>query len=302
MRAIISDPHNVVGMSLSDLRDPAGPRDGQVSVAVSHVGLNFTETRHPELWPTGTVLGFEAAGVVLSASPGGEGPGVGARVVAYGSGAWSETAVFEVGSVAVLPDGVSAAVAAALPMAGLTALRTLRASGSLLGRRVLITGASGNVGRAAVQLARAAGASVIASSRADSAATLRNLGAQEFVRAPDEIVGEVDVVIDTVGGGQLVDAWNRLAPGGHLHSVGWASAESAEFLTGSTFRPGEARTLHSFGDSSAPASDLSALLSMIIGGVLDAAPARSVSWAQLATVIEGVRAGNLVGKTVLELD
>ena len=88
---------------------------------------------------------------------------VGARVVTFGWAAgWAELRAVDTGELAVLPDGVDHDAAAALPVAGVTALRALRRLGPVLGRRVLITGASGGVGRFAVQLAARAGAHVVA--------------------------------------------------------------------------------------------------------------------------------------------
>jgi NADPH2:quinone reductase len=76
---------------------------------------------------------------------------VGARVVALAQGAFAEQIAIDVDSVAEVPETVDLAAAAALPVAGLAALRAVRAAGPLLSKRVLITGASGGVGRFAVQ-------------------------------------------------------------------------------------------------------------------------------------------------------
>ena len=85
-------------------------------------------------------------------------------------------------NLAELPDEVSFAQAATLPVAGVTALRALEICGFVLGKRVLVTGASGGVGRFAVQLASRAGARVTAVSRnAERARGLRELGAAEVV-------------------------------------------------------------------------------------------------------------------------
>ncbi|NUT32966.1 MAG: alcohol dehydrogenase, partial [Hamadaea sp.] len=124
---------------------------------VRHISLNRGEIAFAGRRPAGTVHGFDAAGVVVRAAADGTGPAVGARVAAFGPGAWAERMAVDATAVAEIPDGVPLADAAALPMAGVTALRTLR-SRPILGRRVLITGASGGVGRYAVQLAALGGA------------------------------------------------------------------------------------------------------------------------------------------------
>lgn len=78
------------------------------------------------------------------------------------SGAWAERAAVPTNAPAALPDGVSFAEAATLPVAGLTALYALEKGGDLLGRTTLVTGASGGAGHFAVQLARTAGYGVVA--------------------------------------------------------------------------------------------------------------------------------------------
>src|SRR3954468_5807865 len=91
----------------------------------------------------------------------GGGPKRGTRVVGLlPAGAWAERVNCRSHAVAALPDGVSDAEAATLPVAGLTALHALRQGGLLLGRKVLVDGASGGVGHLACQLAAAAGALV----------------------------------------------------------------------------------------------------------------------------------------------
>jgi hypothetical protein len=91
---------------------------------------------------------------VLRQAADGSGPPAGARIVALMDElGWAERAAVRTQRIAVLPDTVSFAAAAALPVAGLTALRTLRHGAPLLGKRVLITGAAGGVGHLAVQLA-----------------------------------------------------------------------------------------------------------------------------------------------------
>ena len=103
---------------------------------------------------------------------------------------------------AELPENVSFARAAALPTAGPTALRILRLGPAILGRRILITGASGGVGRFAIQLANLGGAEVTALVGSDSsrAAGLRQLGADEVVTDLAQLSGRYDLILEDVAG------------------------------------------------------------------------------------------------------
>ncbi|MFI6743749.1 zinc-binding dehydrogenase [Nonomuraea sp. NPDC050451] len=300
MRALVVGP-GAEGR-LVEVPEPA-PEPGQALVEVRHASVNFSDLRHMGRLPEGTVLGYDAAGVVLRAAEDGTGPREGARVAAFGAGAWAERAAFDTGSLAVVPDGVDLVQAAALPMAGLTALRSLRAAGPAPGSRVLVTGASGAVGRLAVQLARRAGAHVIASvSRPERAERLA-----AGLEAPVEIavgldgVEPVDVVIETVGGPALVAAWALLKPGGNLQSVGWASGQPAVFPPNSTFSLGRARSLNSFGDVTAPADDLAHLLALVAAGDLFLEIGLTGSWEDLDDAKAAQLGGSVTGKIVLKV-
>ncbi|WP_433436941.1 zinc-binding dehydrogenase [Nonomuraea sp. CA-141351] len=298
MRALVAGP-GAEGR-FAEVPEPV-PGPGQALVEIHHVSVNFSDLRHMGRLPQGTMLGYDAAGVVLRAAEDGTGPGVGARVAAFGAGAWAERAAFDTDSIAVVPEQVDLVRAAALPMTGLTALRSLRAAGPAPGSRVLVTGASGAVGRLAVQLARRSGAHVIASvSRPERAHLLPDTATVEVVVGLDG-VEPVDIVIETVGGPTLVTAWSLLKPGGNLQSIGWASEQSATFPPNSTFSLGPAKSLNSFGDVAAPAADLAQLLALMATGELSVEIGRHGPWGDL----EGAKAAQLdrsvAGKITLEV-
>jgi NADPH:quinone reductase-like Zn-dependent oxidoreductase len=92
----------------------------------------------------------------------------------------------------------------------------------------------------------------------------------EIVIGLDDIDTPVDLVLDNVGGGHLVTAWNLLRPGGILQSIGWASDEPATFPLNSIFAPGAAKTLRSFGDASLPGPDLATLAGLAARGTITA--------------------------------
>jgi NADPH:quinone reductase-like Zn-dependent oxidoreductase len=125
-----------------------------------------------------------------------------------------------------LDDEVTFAQAATLPVAGLTALRALRLGGSLLGRRILITGATGGVGQFALQLAAASGAEVTAQVRsADRGAMAYQLGASKVVTDLED-AGPFHLILDGVAGPQLPQAVRLLEPGGTLVLYGGGKAPS----------------------------------------------------------------------------
>ena len=123
------------------------------------------------------------------------------------------------GALAELPEAVSFLQAATLPVAGLTALFALRKAGSLLGQRVLVTGASGGVGDFAVQLARISGAGAVVgiTNHAEYVAMVREAGASEVVvgdAAAAKAFGPYALICDGVGGDVLSAVTAMLAPGG----------------------------------------------------------------------------------------
>jgi NADPH:quinone reductase-like Zn-dependent oxidoreductase len=301
VHALIADPSAPRGVRPSEVAEPI-PGSNQLVVEVKHASINFGEVRHVGLRSAGTVMGFDAAGHVLKPAQDGHGPAAGQRVVAFGPGAWAERAAFDVDGVAVVPDELDLAQAAAAPLAGLTALRTLRAAGLVLGRRILITGASGGVGRLAVQLARLGGAHVIAAvGSSERGEGLAALGAHEVVTGLDQLNAPVDVVLELVGGRHLVAAWALLNPGGTLQSIGWASGEPAEFPADSIFTLGPARTLQSFGDASRPGPDLAALMNLAATGALQIQIGWRGPWTRISDAIDALLGRTVAGKAVLDI-
>ncbi|MEV0393595.1 zinc-binding dehydrogenase [Polymorphospora rubra] len=300
MLALVADPNAPAGVR-PDRVAPPRSRPDQALVEVRHVSMNFGELKHLAGRQPGAVLGYDASGVVVAAAIDGSGPPVGARVVAFGPGAWAQRAAFAIADLAEVPPGVDLAGAAALPMAGMTALRTLRAAGPLLARRVLITGASGGVGRIAVQLARRAGAHVVAAVGSPGRGEgLAELGAHEVVTGLDGIE-PVDVVLETVGGAHLVAAWNLLRPGGNLQSIGWVVDEPAVFPPNSIFSPGPARTLHSFGDATAVGPDLAVLVGLVAAGELSPPVGWRGGWERVAEAATELYGRRVAGKVVLDV-
>ncbi|MGW4801046.1 alcohol dehydrogenase catalytic domain-containing protein, partial [Nonomuraea sp. NPDC004297] len=202
MRALLIDHSTASGLRLGESADPV-PRPHEALVRVRATSLNFGEVKHAIADAgDGAVLGWDAAGVVERAAADGSGPAAGTPVITLGlDGAWAELRAVDTATLGVVPAGADLGAISTVPVAGAGALRALRRIGPLLGRRVLVTGATGGVGRYAVQLARRAGAHVVASTGnpAEHGDGLRALGAHDVVAHPDQTGAPVDGVIDNVG-------------------------------------------------------------------------------------------------------
>jgi NADPH:quinone reductase-like Zn-dependent oxidoreductase len=267
MRALVAEPSAPAALRLAEVPEPV-PGPGQVLLDVHHASLNrgdLNDARSGRV-PPGGVLGSDVAGVVELPAAGG-GPPRGTRVVALARGAFAEYSAVGLGALAEVPPSVDLASAAALPVAGVAALLALRAAGVAAGKRVLVTGASGGVGRFAVQLAAQAGARVIASvGSAARGEGLAEAGADQIVVGLDGIDQPVDVVLDNVGGPTLVAAWKLLAPDGSLQSIGWSSDEPAVFPPYSTIGP--PKSLSSFLIEGDAGGALATLLDLLAAGDL----------------------------------
>jgi NADPH2:quinone reductase len=304
VRAVVADPEAPAGVRLAEINEPL-PRPGQVVVEAHHVSLNRGDLNdvHSGRVPVGGVLGSDVAGVVVRAAAEGDGPPVGVRVVALTPGAFAKRVAVDIEALAEVPDGVDLAEAAALPVAGVAAIQALR-MGTLetrvKGARILVTGAAGGVGRFAVQLAAYGGGHVIAAvSNPERAAEMIGLGAEQVVTDLSQIDEPVDLVLDNVGGRQLVAAWGLLAPGGSVQCIGWSSGEPAIFQPYSTVGP--VKSLSSFLITAPVGPDLANLVRLVEEGSLRV----GISWrgplARIAEAAEAMLGRQVSGKAVLDL-
>src|SRR5437773_4607513 len=215
-RAVVVDPEAPGRLVIRSVPEPT-PDRGEAIVRVRAISLNRGEVRRAGMAAAGWRPGWDLAGVVERAAADGSGPSVGARVVGFlPEGAWAQRVAVPKNALAVLPDKVTFSQAATFPVAGLTALLALSKAGPLLGKRVLVTGATGGVGDFAVQLARLGGAHVTASvRRADQVPAVRALGAHDVV-VGDEIprLPKHDLIIESVGGKTLGSALAALERAG----------------------------------------------------------------------------------------
>jgi len=199
----------------------------EVLVEVHAAAITFAELSWDETWThIPTVPSHEVSGVVVARGASVQDVEVGAEVfglIAFDRpGAAAEYATIPASDLALRPPSVSHVVAAAVPLAGLTAWQALHDQAALEpGERVLVLGGTGGVGAFAVQLASHAGARVTASVLGDASVPIaRGLGADEVIDVAtnglDAAAPGFDVVLDTVGGDTLARAYALVRPGGRL--------------------------------------------------------------------------------------
>jgi NADPH:quinone reductase-like Zn-dependent oxidoreductase len=199
-------------LQLVDAEKPhAGP--GQVRIAVRAAGVNPVDWRvregqvlsaHPIELPAG--VGIDASGVVDEVGAGVRGVAVGDRVFGEGASTYAEFAVLS--AWAGMPDGLTFEEAAGYPSVVETALRIIGQVGVLPGQTLLVSGASGGVGSAVLQIARHRGIAVIGTAGAANQDYLRSLGAAATTYGEGWVervrrLGRVDAALDLAGSGVI---------------------------------------------------------------------------------------------------
>jgi NADPH:quinone reductase-like Zn-dependent oxidoreductase len=235
MRAIVVTDRAAgsAGMTLVDRPDPMAAIN-DVVVEVRAAGFVSTELEWPSTWAdragrerSPSIPGHELAGVVTSLGYGTTGLSIGQRVFGltdwHRDGTLAEYVAIEARNLAPLPGDVDFAVAASLPISGLTAWQGLFQHGRLRpGQTVLAHGAAGAVGTMVTQLAREAGAHVIGTGRAPDRGKVLDFGAHEFLDLENDTlddIGGVDLVFDVIGGDIQKRSAALLRAGGVLVSV-----------------------------------------------------------------------------------
>jgi NADPH:quinone reductase-like Zn-dependent oxidoreductase len=290
--------------------------EGRVLVRVKAAGVNMAEwhlmTGMPTIArlafglrrPKDPLLGQDVAGVVEHVGPGVTSVAVGDEVFGSGVGTWAEFARVRADLLHAKPANVSFEEAAAVPMAGYTALQALRVVGPLERKHIAVTGAGGGVGSFAVQLAAARGARVTAVCSARKAEFVRRLGAHDVIdyATTDPTAGErrFDAVIDFAGGLPLA-RWRRvIKPGGILvlggaENGGDVLGPLSRSIGGVFTRGLKVVTLM----AATKGDDLAELATLLASGELRSPVARTYPLDGAAQAIDDLRAATHPGKLVL---
>jgi NADPH:quinone reductase len=265
-------------VELREVDEPV-PSPNETLVRVRAFSLNRGEVVDLARGNDGEAVGWDVAGVAST----------GERVVGVvRRGAWAELVAVPTSQLAVIPDGVPDVDAATLPTAGLTALRSLELGGFLLGKRVLVSGATGGVGRYAVQLAELAGASVTG------------------VRVADGLAEDFDLVVDAVGGATFAAAIEHVAPGGLVVNLATGSPDEIVSFRATRFDRSPGARIYTLNlldelPRMDAADGLARLVSLLADGRLTAAIALEAPWQELPRAIEALLARTISGKAVLRI-
>jgi NADPH:quinone reductase len=312
VRAVVVDASSAERLVVKPVELPTA-RSDEATIRVTAVSLNRGEVRRAlSQAETGARPGWDFAGIVEAPAADNSGPPPGTRVVGLlPSGAWAERVHAPAHSLAPLPEAVTDAQAATLPVAALTALHALRQGGLLIGRKVLVDGASGGVGHFACQLAAASGAAVWGQVRrpefralvAESCGNRVVLGADLKAAAAH---GPFDLILDSVGGSALAAALTMLAPGGTCVHFGASEAAASTIESRDFFQRGGARLygltlFHELRRVESASRGLAMLAGLVADRVLRPHIAVEAPWSDIAAVARRLLDRSFAGKAVLHV-
>lgn len=309
-------------LRLAELPRPQ-PAAGEALIRIAYAGVNPADWKIREGWLSQFVpfrmphiLGFDGAGTVVALGQGVSGLRIGERVVTasnQGKGAWgtyAEYAVADIDRIVPLPDGVDFRVAAALPTAGITSWEALFDVGGLgAGQRVLVNGGAGGMGSWCIQLAKMAGAAVAVTCGSGNLEYVRALGADLAIDyrtqdVPAAVRGwapeGVDLVVDTVGQGTLLQSVELVKRGGIVAPIGTLVAgESQPDATRATARG--VRIVPTMANFERQGRQLRALVEALASGRIRAPAIQVLPLAAAVEALRRVQAGHVRGKIVLDV-
>ncbi len=315
MKAMVSERYG--GPEVLELREVAtpAPGEGEVLIKVAATCVNpadwHTMRASPALArlamglvrPKITILGTDAAGTVEAVGPGVTRFKPGDEVYAdlyfgtsKGLGGFAEYAVAQEAKTARKPKNLSFAEAAAMPMAGITALQGLLLFGPIRpGATVLVNGASGGIGHLAVQIAKAMGAEVTGVTSTKNVDFVRSLGADHVIDYTKEDFTRSgkswDLVADTIGNKSVADLRRALAPDGKASVIGFSTL--GKLIGTGLFGGKNVKRLATLGST----KDLDALTELIEAGKLKPSIERTYPLAELPAAMRSSRPGMSGGRS-----
>lgn len=287
--------------------DTPKPGAGQVLIRVYAAGVNPVDWKRrlsstaPASGAAPAIPGFDAAGVIDSLGAGVTGFAAGDPVFARLAGAYAQYAVAAVDDVVAKPASFSYEQAAGIPVAGMAAWRAAHHANLKPGQRVAVIGAAGGAGSAAVAIAKAGGATVIASGHSSQQEYLKSLGVDEFVAYDKGNVAarihDVDAVLNMVEG-QAEPALAYVRKGGWLTSIsGSVSDEKCQAAGINCFTTlGPGYTLTTQGEA------LRALAALANQGKYTVKVSKTFPLAQAMAAQELNRNSDTTGKIILTID
>ncbi len=259
--------------------------------------------------PGQTIRGADVAGTVVAVGADGGGFARGDRVMGRAEGSFADWTLAKPGGLALLPPDVSFTDAAAMPVAGVTALQALRDQAQVQpGQRVLINGAAGGVGTFAVQLAAAMGAEVTGVCSTHNVEMVSGLGADRVVDYSNEDWvdgGQYDAILDNVGNRSLGDCVRSLVKGGRYVMISGPKDNPwldpfRRLVAGKIRFIRSGRTLHDF-TARVPAEDLQELLRLVEAGQLRSVIDRTVSLEDVPDALRYLGTGHARAKVVVDV-
>ncbi|HEX7754127.1 MAG TPA: NADP-dependent oxidoreductase [Niabella sp.] len=305
MKAVVLEQFGSIdNLIYKDVPDPL-PGPGTVLIQVAYAAVNPYDWKVIELFgeqvgvKVPVIPGSELSGIITATGEGvtefQKGDAVFGNPSGFG-GCFAELAVAKAADLIKKPDTLPFEVAAALPVAALTAWKALFEEGKLRsGQRVLIHGASGNVGAMAVQLAKLAGAYVIATASGKNEQRIKALGADEFIDYTQQdftsTATGTDVVLDTVGGKTQEASFKVIKQGGYLISL--VQPPATEIAA----RYGIHAKMAFGGPDTGRLKDIAA---QVISGTIEVAVEKVFPLTETAAAVKAVKEGHRIGKILLK--
>lgn len=314
MRRLVCSPEQSGALAFQNTQVPK-PDVDECLVRVKAFSMNRGEVSFAQNKSYGTPIGWDIAGVVEEAAANGSGPHKGTRIAAFCTrmDGWAEYVAVPTDFVAPIPETVSDAVAATLPVAGLTALHSVEKGTRLLGNRVLSTGATGGVGLFSMQLAKLMGAQSIAQvRRPEQADFVRQFGADEVIVTTTgeeaERLAPYRLIVDGVGGELLGNLVKHISKGGMIVSYGSTGGNESritpypDLYGGGGQRTIYGLTLYTEVELESAASGLTRLLNLAQKQLINTHIAKEESWEKAGAIADAFLKRTFSGKAVLHIE